>query len=477
MPTYNPALPPTANRDLTGDNQSSLAAYSVADEAGLATMAISALHLGRLVQTSDKNELYLVVDVGAVGIARFKKFGLGADLYETSASNFEIPTLALLNPQNFLKNSGGNDATFTTEGSETIDGAASLTLGAYENAILISVDGNHELFSVGGSGGSSGGGGSSSGNSLPVADFNVSLGGAGNMIATYTNNSTDPDGTIDSQLWTMHDNSTYTAVTPPPFTHTTVGQKTVSLSVTDNDGDTNTTTKTYTITSAVTPLTIPGKTPTMGFRGVGLALADGAALTPLVDTQGNYNLSPIGANAVYDGDGIGAADFGDASHGELPIGSESSLKYLHDVGATCTLLFCVKIYGGGYNTLFETNDTDVPGVYIYSIGDGDRFRSEWCWDASINPKIRTTNPLQPSMNAWATLAFVVNGNSQKIYINGVEIDSNGALFAGQNIAHSIMKIGNGAHVLLRDFQSYNSALTAAEISGYHTDASNGNYLV
>lgn len=79
----------------------------------------------------------------------------------------------------------------------------------------------------------------------PVANFSVSTSG---LVATFTDSSTDSDGTIASRAWTFGDSSTSTA-TSPSHTYATAGTYSVSLTVTDNGGATNTKTSSVTVSS------------------------------------------------------------------------------------------------------------------------------------------------------------------------------------------------------------------------------------
>jgi PKD repeat protein len=85
-------------------------------------------------------------------------------------------------------------------------------------------------------------------NVLPTAAFTSSC---TNLSCTFTNQSTDPDGTIASRSWNFGDGTTSTA-TSPAKTYTAAGTYTVRLTVTDNRGATGTTTKSLTVTAAAT---------------------------------------------------------------------------------------------------------------------------------------------------------------------------------------------------------------------------------
>ena len=87
-----------------------------------------------------------------------------------------------------------------------------------------------------------GGGG---GNQAPTAAFTHSC---TNLACTFTDGSTDADGTVTSRSWTFGDGQTSTA-TNPSVTYASAGTYPVSLTVTDNGGVTNTTTQNVTVTT------------------------------------------------------------------------------------------------------------------------------------------------------------------------------------------------------------------------------------
>jgi PKD repeat protein len=88
-------------------------------------------------------------------------------------------------------------------------------------------------------------GGGSGGNVPPVANFTFTTSG---LAATFTDSSTDSDGTISSRAWNFGDSGTSTA-TNPSHTYASAGTYTVSLTVTDNGGATNTKTQSVTVSS------------------------------------------------------------------------------------------------------------------------------------------------------------------------------------------------------------------------------------
>ena len=91
-----------------------------------------------------------------------------------------------------------------------------------------------------GSCGSSGGG-----NSPPTARFGDSVNG---LTVSFTDTSTDSDGTIASRSWNFGDGATSTAA-DPSHTYAAAGTYTVTLQVTDNGGATASTSATLTVSS------------------------------------------------------------------------------------------------------------------------------------------------------------------------------------------------------------------------------------
>ena len=83
-------------------------------------------------------------------------------------------------------------------------------------------------------------------NQPPTADFTSTASG---RTVTFTDRSTDPDGTITARRWDFGDGTTSTA-TSPSHTYAADGAYTVTLRVTDSGGLTATTAKTVTIGAA-----------------------------------------------------------------------------------------------------------------------------------------------------------------------------------------------------------------------------------
>jgi PKD repeat protein len=83
----------------------------------------------------------------------------------------------------------------------------------------------------------------------PTADFSFSF---TNLVGTFTDASSDNDGTIASRVWDFGDGTTSTS-TNPAKTYAATGSYNVSLTVTDDDGLTGTVSKTVAVQAATPP--------------------------------------------------------------------------------------------------------------------------------------------------------------------------------------------------------------------------------
>lgn len=100
-----------------------------------------------------------------------------------------------------------------------------------------------------------GSGGTPPPNSAPVASFTSSCTG---LTCSFTDTSTDSDGSIASRSWTFGDGATSTAANPSR-TYASAGTYTVTLTVTDDDGAPATTSSSVTASAApATGLTFTG---------------------------------------------------------------------------------------------------------------------------------------------------------------------------------------------------------------------------
>ncbi|NDK40123.1 PKD domain-containing protein [Pseudoxanthomonas gei] len=222
-----------------------------------------------------------------------------------------------------------------------------------------------------------GGGGGT--NAAPVANFTSSASG---LTATFSDSSTDSDGTIASRSWNFGDGTTSTA-TSPSKTYSAAGTYNVSLTVTDDDGATNTKTSAVTVSAG---------------GGGGTVLQNGVAVTGLAAAAGaslNYTMAvPAGATGLkfVTSGGTGDSDmyvkFGsaptDTSYDCRPYASGNAETCNIATASAGTYYVRLKAYsafsglsltgsytagGGGGSTQTYTNGTDV------TIGDNTTVNS------------------------------------------------------------------------------------------------------
>jgi PKD repeat protein len=135
------------------------------------------------------------------------------------------------------------------------------------------------------------------GNTPPTANYSFTVSG---LTASFSDSSTDSDGSIASRSWNFGDGTTSTA-TSPSKTYSAAGTYTVTLTVTDNGGATNATSKSVTVTSTTPPPT--GGTLSNGVAVTNLSAATGASLSyTMVVPAGATNLSFVTSGGTGDSD-------------------------------------------------------------------------------------------------------------------------------------------------------------------------------
>jgi len=168
-------------------------------------------------------------------------------------------------------------------------------------------------------------------NQAPTANFSVSTSG---LTATFTDSSTDVDGTIASRSWNFGDGTTSTA-TNPSKTYAAAGTYNVSLTVTDNSGATNTRTTAVTVSSG-TALMLTNNVPV---NGLAVATA-GNSITYVMNV-------PSGAT------GISFASSGGTGDADLYV--------RRDAAPTTSAYDCRPYLSGNNETCNIT--TNLPGTY------------------------------------------------------------------------------------------------------------------
>lgn len=175
----------------------------------------------------DPNSGALVVDgtstqqIGGTSLSSPIFVGLWARVMAVKGNlGFAAPLLYQLPAGDFHDITSGSNGLSAGAGYDVVSGRGSLILNSAINHL--------------GSGGS---------NVPPVANFSVTTSG---LSASFTDSSTDSDGTIASRAWNFGDGGTSTA-TNPSHTYASAGTYTVTLTVTDNGNASNTKTQSVTV--------------------------------------------------------------------------------------------------------------------------------------------------------------------------------------------------------------------------------------
>ena len=198
-------------------------------------------------------------------------------------------------------------------------GAANVTMGngTYTEQASWSNDTNscaisHPIVSHGGGG-----------NVPPTANFSFTTNG---LTASFTDSSSDSDGTISSRSWTFGDGGTSTA-TNPSHTYAAAGTYSVTETVTDNGGATGSKTSSVTVSSSGGGSTLT--------NGVGVSISDAT-----VNHQQNWTMVvPAGATGLTFtlSGGTGDADLY-VKFGSAPtLTSYDCRPYVAGNSETCTI--------------------------------------------------------------------------------------------------------------------------------------------
>ncbi|AVP96742.1 hypothetical protein C7S18_05805 [Ahniella affigens] len=131
-------------------------------------------------------------------------------------------------------------------------------------------------------------------NVAPTANFSFVTSG---LTATFTNSSTDSDGTIASSSWNFGDGGTSTT-TSPSRTYAAGGTYNVQLTVTDNGGATNSITKAVTVTAPVTTYSIAGTITTSGGTAISGVTVSTGSVSATTNASGVFTISNL-ANGTY----------------------------------------------------------------------------------------------------------------------------------------------------------------------------------
>jgi len=181
------------------------------------------------------------------------------------------------------------------------------------------------------------------GNTAPVANFTSTT---ANLTASFTDTSTDSDGSIASRAWEFGDGTSSTTANPN-HTYAAAGTYAVKLTVTDDDGATHSTTRSVTVTSA-------GNAPP-----VANFTATASNLTASFTDTSTDSDGSIASRAWEFGDGT-SSTAANPSHTYSAAGTYAvKLTVTDDDGATHSTTKSVTVSAGGGTVQTYTNDADV----------------------------------------------------------------------------------------------------------------------
>jgi len=215
-----------------------------------------------------------------------------------------------------------------------------------------------------------------SGNASPTANFTFTT---NNLTASFTDTSTDSDGTIASRAWNFGDGGT-SAATNPSHAYAAAGSYPVTLTVTDDGGATNTISKTVTVSTSNVP-----PTANFGFTTTYLmaSFSDGST-----DSDGS-----ITAHAWNFGDG-GTSTSINPSHTYAAGGTYNvTLTVTDNLGATGSVTKPVTVAANVAPTANFTFATDnLAASFTDSSTDSDGTIASWAWNFGDGATSAQRNP-------------------------------------------------------------------------------------
>ncbi len=233
----------------------------------------------------------------------------------------------------------------------------------------------------------------------PVANFGSSFNG---LSGTFTDSSTDSDGTIASRNWNFGDGTTSTA-TNPGKTYAAAGTYTVTLTVTDNAGASNTKTASVTVTAPPAGNTLTNGVPVTGISGA----ASSERTWTLAVPAGASNLKFVTAGGTGDVDMF-------VKFGSAPTTTSYDCRpYLGGNAETCTI---ATAQAGTYHVLLRGysayTGVSLTGSFTTGGGGGTQTYSN-ATDVAISDNATVNSPIVVSgrsgnapSNASVTVAIV-----------------------------------------------------------------------
>jgi PKD repeat protein len=194
-------------------------------------------------------------------------------------------------------------------------------------------------------------GGGGGGNVAPVANFSSTASG---LTATFTDTSTDSDGSIAARSWNFGDGTTSTA-TNPSRTYAAAGTYNVSLTVTDNGGLTNTKTQSVTVSSG------GAQTYT---NGTDVAIGDNTTVESPITVSGRTgnapSATPVLVNIVHTYKGDLKVDLV-APDGSVYVLHNRSGGSADNINTTYTVNLSTEVLNGTWKLRVNDNATGDTG--------------------------------------------------------------------------------------------------------------------
>ncbi len=247
---------------------------------------------------------------------------------------------------------------------------------AYSNIAGVSLTGS---FSGGG------------GNIAPTANFSFTASG---LTASFTDASSDSDGSIASRSWNFGDGSTSTA-TNPGHTYAAAGTYNVTLTVTDNGGLSHALTQPVTVSAA---------------GGVTVSIAD------VVLDEGNATSRTMSFKVLLSAAATGPVKYNIATaDGSATAGTDYTAKSLNAVSIAAGALsknFTVSVKGDTAQEPDETFTVTLSAVTGASVADGQAIGTIRNDDAASSPMLSVGNVSLTEGNSGTKLATFTISLSQ-----------------------------------------------------------------
>ncbi|TQD26118.1 LamG-like jellyroll fold domain-containing protein [Methanolobus vulcani] len=301
----------------------------------------------------------------------------------------------------------------------------------------------------------------------PVADF-IYLPSSPNTseTVTFTDQSTDADGTVVGWSWSFGDGGT-SSTQNPSYQYSSAGTYTITLNVTDDDGNTGSTSQTVTVTvSTVTPeTTSPVSLWTFDIRSDSIVVdsADGndGAIIRATRVSSDVNNSAI---KFEQGPGAGSGNkqyvtVPDSSNLDITTeGSVESWIYLEEYSDFSGIVH------KGQSSAFSDES------YSLQFGGGVYGNNEQILFSLNNGQFTVLSSSQLSLDTWYHVVGTWNSTSINVYIDGILDNTNTGTNIAANPSTGSLQMGAqltdgtyGFNGMLDEVAIYDYALNATEV--------------